>query len=51
MIYIPRFVDCFGYLEVDRGIHIQTHTQTRRQQGNRISLLLFFKNKESRLTF
>jgi hypothetical protein len=33
--------DCFRRLKVDKGIH--------RQQGDLISLLLFFQNKESRL--
>jgi hypothetical protein len=48
MIYIPAF------MKVDRvmqkllgGTHIKTHTY--RIQGNLISLLLFFQNRESRL--
>jgi hypothetical protein len=34
-----------GIRKIIRGIHIQTH----KEQGDLISLLLFFKNKESRL--
>jgi hypothetical protein len=45
MIYIPSF------LEIGSGIQkwIEGVTQTHRQQGDLISLLLFFQNKESKL--
>jgi hypothetical protein len=45
MIYIPSFV------QNGSGIQklITGDSQTHRQHGNRISPLLFFQNKESRL--
>jgi hypothetical protein len=36
--------DCFRHSQVNKG-----DTQTHRQQGDLISLLLFFENKEIRL--
>jgi hypothetical protein len=46
MIYIPSFIKIgSGIQKLMGGIHIQTH----RQQGDLINLLLFFRNKESRL--
>jgi hypothetical protein len=42
VIYIPSFV------KIGPGIQkLKEGTQTHRQHGDRISLLLFFKNKES----
>jgi hypothetical protein len=42
MIYIPGFMKIgAGIQKISRGVH--------RQHGNRISLLLFFQNKESGL--
>jgi hypothetical protein len=44
MIYKPSFIKIgSGIQTLIGGIYIQKH----RQQGDRISLLLFFKNKES----
>jgi hypothetical protein len=45
MIYIPSFI------KIGSGIRklFGWDTQTHRQHGDRISLLLFFRNKESRL--
>jgi hypothetical protein len=44
MIYIPSFV------RVRTGIQkLMRDTQTHRYRGDRISLLVFFQNKESRL--
>jgi hypothetical protein len=45
MIYIPSFI------KTGSGIHnlIEGDSQTHRQHGGLISLLLFFQNKESRL--
>jgi hypothetical protein len=42
MTYIPSFI------EIGLGIQKLIGEQTYRQDGNRISLLLFFVNKESR---
>jgi hypothetical protein len=44
MIYIPNLK------KIGSGIQklIEVDTQTHRQHGDRISLLLFFQNKESR---
>jgi hypothetical protein len=42
VIYIPSFIKIgSGIQKILGGIHI--HTQTHRQQGDLISLLLFFK--------
>jgi hypothetical protein len=47
MIYIPSFINIgSGIGKLMGGF---TDTQTSRQQGDRISLFLFFQNKESRL--
>jgi hypothetical protein len=45
MIYIPSFI------KIGSGIHklIRGDTQTHRQHGDLLSLLLFFQNTESRL--
>jgi hypothetical protein len=49
MTYILHFIKFgSGIQELLRGIRIQT--QTYRQQVELTSLLLFFQNKESRLT-
>jgi hypothetical protein len=45
MIHTKFLKDWFSHLKVDRGILIQTH----RQQGDLISLLLFFQNNEGKL--
>jgi hypothetical protein len=46
VIYVPSFIKIgSGVQELIRGIHRHTHGQ----QGDLISLLLFFQNKESRL--
>jgi hypothetical protein len=46
MIYIQSFIKIgSGIQKLLEEMHIQTH----RQQGDLISLLLFFQNKESRL--
>jgi hypothetical protein len=48
IICIPSFIRIgLGVRKLLMGGN--THTHTHRQQGNPISLLLFFKNKESRL--
>jgi hypothetical protein len=45
MVYIPSFIKSrSGIQKLIRG-----DTQTHRQQGDLISLLLFLQNKESRL--
>jgi hypothetical protein len=46
-IYIPSFI------KIDSAIHklIEGDTQTHRQHGDSISLLLFFQNMESRLKY
>jgi hypothetical protein len=47
IIYIPDFIKIgSGIQKLLGGIHMQTHRQ--RQQGDLISLILFFQNKESR---
>jgi hypothetical protein len=48
LIYIPSFIKIgvASRKSVGRG---DTHTDTHRHKGDRISLLLFFQNKESRL--
>jgi hypothetical protein len=43
IIYIPSFIN------IDSGIQKLIGRDTHRQQGDLISLLLFFQNKESRL--
>jgi hypothetical protein len=44
--YIPNFIRIDSGIQKSFGvIHIQTH----RQQGDFISILLFFRSKESRL--
>jgi hypothetical protein len=45
MIYIP------GFKKIDSGIQklLRGYAQTHKQQGDLISLLLFFQDKESRL--
>jgi hypothetical protein len=45
MIYIP------GFMKIGSGIQklIWGDTQTHRQQGDLISLILYFQNKESML--
>jgi hypothetical protein len=46
VIYVPSFIKIgSGIQKLIGGIHRHTH----RQQGDLISLLLFFQNKESRL--
>jgi hypothetical protein len=48
MIHIPSFIKIgSGIQKLKWGIHIQTHTHTLRQQGDIISIFLFFQNKES----
>jgi hypothetical protein len=46
MIYIPSFIKIGSgrHSKVDKG-----DTQTHRQNGDRVSLILFIQNKESRL--
>jgi hypothetical protein len=44
MIYIPSFIKIGSAIQK----LLARDTQTHRQNGNRISLLLFFQNKESR---
>jgi FPC/CPF motif-containing protein YcgG len=50
LIYIPSFMMTGS--AILKLIRLDTHTyiETQRQQGDFISLVLFFKNKESRLT-
>jgi hypothetical protein len=43
MIYIPSFI------KIGSAIQKLIDSQKHRQHGDRISLLLFFQNKESRL--
>jgi hypothetical protein len=43
--YIPRFIKINSGIQQLIGGDLQTH----RQYGNRMSILLFFENKESRL--
>jgi hypothetical protein len=48
MSYTPSFTKIgSGIQQLGGGIHIQT--QTHKQKGDIISLLLYFENKESRL--
>jgi hypothetical protein len=46
MIYIPSFIKIGSAVQKLMG---RIHKQTHRQEGDLISLLLFFQNKESRL--
>jgi hypothetical protein len=45
MIYIPCFIKTLRNSKVNTG-----ESQTHRENGDPISLLLFFQNKKSRLT-
>jgi hypothetical protein len=45
MIYIPSFIKTGSGISKAEGGDTQTH----RRDGDRISLLLFFQNKESRI--
>jgi hypothetical protein len=47
MIYIPSFIKT--RLAIQKLMREYADTQTQRQHGYRISLLLFFQNTESRL--
>jgi hypothetical protein len=47
LIYAPSFINIRSAIQ--KLIGRDTHTDTHRQQGELISLLLFFQNKESRL--
>jgi hypothetical protein len=53
MIYIPSFMNIgIGVIKLigeDTHTHTDTDTHTNTQQGDRISLLLFFQNNKSRL--
>jgi hypothetical protein len=49
MIHIPSFVKIGSGIEKFDGGGTHTHSKTHRQQGDLVSLLLFFQNKESRL--
>jgi hypothetical protein len=49
MIYIPSPIKIGSVIQKFMGWRGDTQTQTDRQHGDRISLLLFFQNKESRL--
>jgi hypothetical protein len=50
MIYVPSFIKIGSGVQKLLGeMHILIHRHTHRQQGNLVSLLLFFQNKESRL--
>jgi hypothetical protein len=46
--YVPSFIKISSGIQKLIG-GIQRHTHTNRQQGDLISLLLFFQNKESEL--
>jgi hypothetical protein len=47
-IYIPSLIKIgSGIQKLIGGIHIQTQTHTQGQEGDLISLLLFFQNKGS----
>jgi hypothetical protein len=50
MIYIPSFIKIGSGIQKSLGGgHIYRHTETHRQKGDIISLLLFLQGKESRL--
>jgi hypothetical protein len=50
MIYVPSFIKIgSGVHKLTGEIHRHTDAQTHRQHGDRISLLSFFQNEESRL--
>jgi hypothetical protein len=56
IIYIPSFIKIgsgiqklLGEIHIQSDRHTHTHTHTHTEEGDLISLLLVFQNKESRL--